>query len=74
MLDTLSERERDVLSLMAQGRSNVGIGQALFLSPRTVEAHIASIFVKLPLAGEDNTSNRRVLAVLAFLRDERRLP
>ena len=69
ILDGLSQRERDVLTLMAEGRSNVGIGQALFLSPRTVEAHIASIFVKLPLEGADNTSNRRVLAVLTFLQD-----
>jgi DNA-binding NarL/FixJ family response regulator len=74
VLDTLSQRERDVLSLMAQGRSNVGIGQALFLSPRTVEAHIASIFGKLPLAGDDNTTNRRVLAVLAFLQQEAGTP
>lgn len=68
VLDPLTERERDVLALMAEGRSNVGIGERLFLSPRTVEAHIAAIFTKLPLESDDNTTNRRVLAVLAFLR------
>ncbi len=67
VLDELSTRELEVLGLMAEGRSNVGIGRALHLSPRTVEAYIASIFVKLPLAPDDTTSNRRVLAVLAFL-------
>ena len=68
-LAALSDRERDVLCLMAQGRSNVGIGQALHLSPRTVEAHIASTFLKLPLDADDNTSNRRILAVLAYLQE-----
>ena len=70
VLDTLTPRERDVLRLMAEGRSNLGIGRALYLSPRTVEAHIASIFAKLPLSDDDNRLNRRVLAVLAFLQDE----
>ena len=62
----LSDRERDVLRLMAEGRSNQAIGDRLYLSPRTVEAHIRSIFTKLALspAPEDH---RRVLAVLAFL-------
>ena len=62
----LSDRERAVLTLMAEGRSNQAIGDRLFLSPRTVEAHIRSIFTKLDLspAPEDH---RRVLAVLAFL-------
>lgn len=66
-LDQLSERERDVLRLMAEGRSNLGIGQALFLSPKTVERHVAAVFMKLGLrTGADD--NRRVLAVLAWLR------
>lgn len=66
-VDQLSERERDVLRLMAEGRSNVGIGQALFLSPKTVERHVAAVFMKLGLrTGVDD--NRRVLAVLAWLR------
>jgi DNA-binding NarL/FixJ family response regulator len=62
----LSDREHDVLRLMAEGRSNQAIGERMFLSPRTVEAHIRSIFTKLGLspAAEDH---RRVLAVLAFL-------
>ncbi len=68
-LTGLTDRERSVLALMAEGRSNVGIGKELFLSPRTVEAHIAAVFNKLPLDAEDNTMNRRVLAVLAYLGD-----
>jgi DNA-binding NarL/FixJ family response regulator len=67
-LAELTERERDVLALMAEGRSNQGIGERLFLSPKTVETHVHRIFSKLNLlpAPEDH---RRVLAVLAFLRD-----
>ena len=66
-LDELSDREREVLSLMAQGKSNIGIGRSLHLSARTVEAYIASIFNKLPLNADDSSSNRRVLAVLTYL-------
>jgi DNA-binding NarL/FixJ family response regulator len=63
----LSERERQVLALMAEGRSNQAIGERLFLSPKTVEAHVHSIFIRLDLhAAPDD--HRRVLAVLAFLR------
>jgi DNA-binding NarL/FixJ family response regulator len=65
-LSDLTEREREVLGLMAEGRSNQAIADRLFVTPKTVEAHIASIFSKLELlpAGDDH---RRVLAVLAFL-------
>jgi DNA-binding NarL/FixJ family response regulator len=65
-LDSLTERERAVLSLMAEGRSNQAIGQHLHLSEKTVEAHIGSIFSKLGLAATQD-DNRRVLAVLAHL-------
>jgi DNA-binding NarL/FixJ family response regulator len=62
----LTGRERSVLELMAEGRSNQGIGKKLFLSPKTVETHINAIFRKLSLeAGPED--HRRVLAVLAFL-------
>jgi len=63
----LSAREREVLELMAEGRSNHAIGQLLFISPRAVEKHVTNIFSKLglPAAPEDH---RRVLAVLTFLR------
>jgi DNA-binding NarL/FixJ family response regulator len=66
-LSVLTSREREVLRLMAEGRTNVAIGQRLFLSERTVEGNVRRIFDKLGLddAPEDN---RRVLAVLAFLR------
>lgn len=63
----LSEREREVLSLMAEGHSNLGICEKLFLSPRTVEAHIGHIFVKLKLT-ESTDYHRRVRAVLIYLR------
>ena len=67
LVSVLNERERAVLREMAEGRSNLGIGQELFLSPRTVEAHVTSIFVKLGL-DQTGTENNRVRAVLAFLR------
>lgn len=66
LLDDLSERERDVLSLLAEGRSNRAIGKTLFLSPRAVERHVQAIFQKLRLP-ESEEDNRRVLAVLALL-------
>jgi DNA-binding NarL/FixJ family response regulator len=66
-IDTLNERERAVLWHMAEGRSNLGIAKELFLSARTVETHVTSVFTKLGLAPSD-TENNRVRAVLAFLR------
>ena len=66
-IQELSERERQVLALMAEGRSNQAIGERLFLSPKTVEAHVHSIFTRLDLVATPD-DHRRVLAVLAFLR------
>ncbi len=66
-LDELTPREREVLTLMAEGRSNRGICEKLFLSPKTVETHVNRIFGKLDLAQAPD-DHRRVLAVLAFLR------
>jgi len=65
-LDVLSGREREVLALMAEGRSNAGIGQALWVTEGTVEKHVRSIMMKLQLP-ETSEVHRRVLAVLAFL-------
>ena len=66
-LEELTPREREVLGLMAEGRSNRGICEKLFVSPKTVETHVNSIFLKLNLAPAPD-DHRRVLAVLAFLR------
>jgi len=66
-LDALTDREREVLTVMAEGRSNQAICERLHLSPKTVEAYVRGVFTKLDLhQGADD--NRRVLAVLAFLR------
>ena len=66
-LDALTNREREVLALMAEGRSNGAIGAALFLSKKTVEAHVRTIFMKLALTVSPD-DDRRVLAVLTLLR------
>jgi DNA-binding NarL/FixJ family response regulator len=66
-LAELTERERQVIALMAEGRSNKAICARLFLSPKTVEAHIKHIFTKLGI-DESADDHRRVLAVLAYLR------
>lgn len=65
-LGALSTREREVLSLMAEGRSNVGIARRLWVTEGTVEKHVRSILTKLDLAEADD-DHRRVLAVLTFL-------
>ena len=65
-LSRLSERERQVLELMAEGRSNSAIAHRLFISEKAVSKHSTSIFTKLELAPSDD-DNRRVLAVLAYL-------
>jgi DNA-binding NarL/FixJ family response regulator len=62
----LSAREREVLALMAEGRSNAAIAQRLFITEKAVSKHTTSIFTKLGLAA-DQDDNRRVLAVLAYL-------
>ena len=66
-LTELTEREREVLGLIGEGLSNKGIAHRLFITERTVEAHVKQIFLKLDLVA-DPESHRRVLAVLAYLR------
>jgi DNA-binding NarL/FixJ family response regulator len=65
-LAELTPREREVLALMAEGRSNAGIGRRLWVTDRTVEKHVHSILLKLQLPEADD-DHRRVLAALAFL-------
>jgi DNA-binding NarL/FixJ family response regulator len=68
LLETLSSRELEVLSEMAQGKSNAAISGSLYVSPSAVEKHINAIFAKLMLSPEDGAQHRRVSAVLTFLR------
>ena len=65
-LEELTRREREVLALMAEGRSNAGIGRRLWITEGTVEKHVHSIMTKLSLADTDD-DHRRVLAVVTFL-------
>jgi DNA-binding NarL/FixJ family response regulator len=66
-LGALSDREREVLALMAEGLSNRAIAQRLFITERTVEVHTSHVFMKLNLP-DDDLANRRVLAALTYLR------
>ena len=72
-LSSLSGRERQVLALIAEGRSNQAIAQALHLSAASIEKHVSAIFLKLGLAADEH-SNRRVLAALVHVAEERPLP
>jgi DNA-binding NarL/FixJ family response regulator len=65
-LADLTPREREVLALLAQGRSNAAIAAGLYITPKVVEKHVASIFDKLGLPPSDN-DNRRVLAAIRYL-------
>lgn len=65
-LGPLTPREREVLALMAEGCTNVGIGRRLWLNERTVETHVGNILAKLGLVS-NAADHRRVLAVLAYL-------
>ena len=67
-IDELTPREREVLGLMAEGRSNVSIAEALTVTPAAVEKHTQRIFAKLGLYPDDSAAHRRVAAVLQFLR------
>jgi DNA-binding NarL/FixJ family response regulator len=66
-LAELTRREREVIALVAEGRSNKGIGQRLFITERAVQKHVTSIFMKLGLPHSDD-DHRRILAVLAYVR------
>jgi DNA-binding NarL/FixJ family response regulator len=70
LLETLTSREMEVLSEMAQGKSNAAIAEALFISQSAIEKHINSIFAKLALSADDGEHHRRVAAVLTFLRNQ----
>ncbi len=66
--DALTAREREVLALVAEGLTDRGIAERLWLTPKTVETHVRHILAKLRLPA-DTAHNRRVLAVLAYLRE-----
>lgn len=66
-VDDLTDKEREVLAAMAEGKTNASIADMLYMSQKTVESHVSSIFIKLGLHG-DRETNRRVLAVLKWLR------
>ena len=70
LLETLTSREMEVLTEMAQGKSNAAIADALYVSPSAVEKHINVIFSKLQLSAGDGAQHRRVAAVLTFLRNQ----
>ncbi len=72
-LQSLTEREREVLEQMAQGKNNAAIARSLFLTERAIEKHINSLFHKLGLS-EETDVHRRVMAVLAFLRETGQQP
>ncbi len=63
----LTDREREVLGLMAEGRSNAAIAAALFVTEKAISKHTSNIFMKLDLDADDDSNNRRVLAVIAYL-------
>ncbi len=69
-LDELTPREREVLAAMAEGKSNLGIAESIFVSEAAVEKHITGIFQKLGI-GPSTTEHRRVLAVLTYMRSAR---
>lgn len=66
-LEELTAREREILELMAAGRSNPAISEQLWLSPKTVETHVRAIFSKLGLFPDQTSRDRRVVAVLTYL-------
>ncbi|TWG08578.1 response regulator transcription factor [Saccharopolyspora dendranthemae] len=70
-ISTLTDREQDVLRLMAEGHANNAIAKELYVSAKVVEKHTASIFTKLGLPRDQAVHHRRVLAVLAYLRSSR---